>query len=124
VVDAGSIGGVVADISREPLPNALVILQSTGAPTRETTTNAAGHFVIPDVPAGTWTVQVLYGENDVSKIVVHDGTTPIRTRFSIDPTATGLRCGCRLEYQPYDRSLFDDDAASRFLHQPRVIRRL
>lgn len=124
VVETGSIAGVVADISQEPLPNALVILQTTGAPTRETTTNAAGQFVIPQVPAGTYTVQVLYGENDVSKVVVHDGTTPFRLRFSIDPTATRLQCFSGMTMRPLDRSLFDDDGASRLLHEPRVIRGL
>ena len=120
----GGIGGTVADVEREPLPNALVILQSRGTYTAETTTNVDGRWFIPDVPAGTYVVQVLYGETDVSKVVVHDGTQPVRANFSIDPTATRLCCCCQLASWPIDRSLFDDDRASDYLHQPRVIRRL
>jgi hypothetical protein len=124
----GGIAGVVENsASSEPLANAIVLLEGGGAPstTRETTTDSAGRFMIRDVPAGTYSLRVLYGEDDVTRIVVHDGATGVRANFSIDPLARPLLCCCcRVDPYPIDRSLLDDDAASRLLHGPRVIHRL
>jgi hypothetical protein len=93
-----------------PLPNAIVILRG-GTPSleRETTTNSAGRFRIVDVPAGTYSLQVLYGEADSTRILVHDGRTDVRTDFAIDPTATWTAP----EHNPLERSLFEDGGVSR-----------
>jgi hypothetical protein len=56
--------------TREPLPNALVILQCTCLTgMREQITNEHGLYRFRDLPRGTYTVQVLAGEANVSKIV-------------------------------------------------------
>jgi len=56
--------------TREPIEDALVILQCTclrGA--RETVTNEDGLYAFRGLPAGVYTVQVLAGEADVSKVI-------------------------------------------------------
>jgi hypothetical protein len=113
----GGIMGVVDDgRSAKPLPNAIVILEG-GTPSlrRETTTTSAGRFHLVDVPAGTYSLQVLYGESEVNRIVVHDGDTRMRADFTIDPRPTWNRSF------PLERSLLDDDGETELLHRPRVI---
>jgi hypothetical protein len=63
-------GRVVHEATDEPLAGALVILQCSclrGA--RETQTNADGFYRFGGLPAGTYTVQVLVGMADVSKVI-------------------------------------------------------
>jgi protocatechuate 3,4-dioxygenase beta subunit len=55
----------------EPIEDALVILQcSCLRGRRETVTNTNGVYAFKGLPAGTYTVQVLAGQADVSKVVV------------------------------------------------------
>jgi hypothetical protein len=84
VIGEGIAGVVAASGSSEPLPNAIVILEGT-TDSRETTTTAAGRFFIPDVPAGTYSLQVLYGEAEATRIVEHDGESRMLAEFALDP---------------------------------------
>ncbi len=68
--DATISGRVVNQRTKEPIAKALVILQCTclrGA--RETMTNEDGLYAFKGLPAGTYTIQVLAGTADVSKVV-------------------------------------------------------
>jgi hypothetical protein len=64
-------GKITHHETREPIPNALVILQCACliAP-RETQTNAEGLYAFTGLPAGTYTIQVLVGRAHVTKIVM------------------------------------------------------
>lgn len=53
-----------------PLPNAIVVLQCTClAATRETQTNDTGAYRFRELPSGVYTIMILYGDAEVSKIV-------------------------------------------------------
>lgn len=63
-------GRVTHSETKEPIPNALVLLQcSCLQGMRETQTNTHGLYVFRGLPAGTYTIQVLAGVADVSKVV-------------------------------------------------------
>ena len=85
--DTGTISGVVTDQkSKAKIPNALVILQcSCLQEARETQTNANGLYAFRNLPPGTYTVQVLVGKADVSKITTLPRGAKFRANFSIDP---------------------------------------
>lgn len=62
-------GTVIHSETREPIANALVVLQCTClAGSRETTTDPRGRYAFARLPPGTYTVQVLAGQADVSKV--------------------------------------------------------
>ena len=67
----GVISGQIRNSNtRAPIRNALVILQCTClVATRETLTNEQGVYAFVGLAAGTYTVQVLVGTADVSKVV-------------------------------------------------------
>lgn len=75
---AGEISGQIRHArTGEPIPNALVILQCTClASSRETQTNEQGLYAFRGLPAGTYMVQVLAGNADVSKVVVLPPSKP------------------------------------------------
>jgi hypothetical protein len=66
-----AIQGVVThERTGEPLKNAIVVLQCTCLDAqRETITNDRGLYRFGDLPPGTYTIQVLKGQADVSKVV-------------------------------------------------------
>lgn len=66
-----SITGTVRHpTTRAPIPDALVVLQCTCLQgTRETQTNRDGRYMFRTLPAGTYTVQVLVGQTDASRLV-------------------------------------------------------
>ena len=66
-----AIAGVVRDRqTHEPVPNALVVLQCGCLDgSRETATDRRGQYVFSRLPAGVYTVRVLAGHDDVSKLV-------------------------------------------------------
>lgn len=68
---AGEIAGQIRHAKTgEPIRNALVILQCTCLVSmRETVTNEQGLYVFTGLPAGTYTIEVLVGQADVSKVV-------------------------------------------------------
>lgn len=67
----GVISGQVKNSKTgEPVENALVILQCTCLTgPREAQTNADGVYAFRGLPAGVYTVQVLAGQADVSKVI-------------------------------------------------------
>lgn len=74
----GSISGVVRHSkTKERIANALVVIQCAclqGA--RETQTNAQGIYRFSGLPAGVYTIQVLAGRADVSKVIELPPTPP------------------------------------------------
>ncbi len=83
----GTISGVVTNSkTKERIGEALVILQCAclqGA--RETQTNANGLYAFRDLPPGTYTVQVLAGQADVSKVADLPGGAKFRANFTLNP---------------------------------------
>ena len=65
----GTISGIVTNAkTKKTQPQALVILQcSCLQKPRETQTNEDGIYSFRDLPPGTYTVQVLAGQSDISK---------------------------------------------------------
>src|SRR5437763_829146 len=59
-ITTGSVAGTVTDAQGGVIPGATVILTNTAQGTKSTPaiTSAAGDFVIPNVPAGTYTLDV------------------------------------------------------------------
>jgi len=59
-VTTGSVAGTVVDAQGGVIPGATVILTNTAQGTKSTPaiTSAAGDFVIPNVPSGTYTLDV------------------------------------------------------------------
>lgn len=84
---SGVVSGVVRNSkTNEALPNALVILQcSCLSGARETQTNARGLYAFRDLPPGTYTIQVLAGQADVSKVTTLPGGSKFRANFSLNP---------------------------------------
>lgn len=70
-----AIQGVVThERTGEPLKDAIVILQCTCLEAaRETSTNDRGQYRFGDLGPGTYTIQVLKGEADSSKVVTLPG---------------------------------------------------
>ena len=85
--DDGSISGVVTNSkTREKVKGALVVLQCTCLQgTRETTTNDSGLYTFGKLPPGTYTIQVLNGQADVSKVATLPRSAKFRANFSVDP---------------------------------------
>lgn len=85
--DNGTISGVITDAkTKAKIPNAIVVLQcSCMQDSRETTTNANGLYAFRDLPPGTYTVQVLVGQADVSKVTTLPRGAKFRANFSVDP---------------------------------------
>jgi len=83
--DSGHIAGTVSGSGKGPIAGAVVTAE--GAETRSDTTDAGGHYLISDLPTGSYDVTAtamgyqLYTENDVA--VVADDTTMVD--FSLTP---------------------------------------
>ena len=85
----GVIGGVVTNLDGEPVDNAIVVLQSAALPeTRERMTNARGIYVFKDLPEGNYTLQVLVGRANVSKVTSLPAGAKFRANFKLDPEAS------------------------------------
>lgn len=84
---SGTISGVVTHrATKERIADALVILQcSCLQETRETQTNANGLYAFGDLPPGTYTVQVLSGQADVSKVATLPDGAALRANFNVNP---------------------------------------
>ncbi len=85
--EEGAINGVVTNAkTREKLKGALVVLQCTCLQgSRETTTNDSGLYAFKELPPGTYTIQVLVGQADVSKVATLPRAAKFRANFSVDP---------------------------------------
>ena len=85
--DTGTISGVVTNQkTKERIPNALVVLQCTCLQgTRETQTNDNGLYAFRNLPPGTYTIQVLAGQADVSKVTTLPRGAKFRADFTMDP---------------------------------------
>lgn len=88
---AGEIAGQIRHSKTgEPIRNALVILQCTClSSSRETQTDEHGLYAFWGLPAGTYTIQVLVGGADVSKVV----TLPSSRHRSLVAGPSGMGVG-------------------------------
>ncbi|HVI04395.1 MAG TPA: von Willebrand factor type A domain-containing protein, partial [Enhygromyxa sp.] len=82
----GVIVGVVKDSNNDrPIENALVLLQCECLPEQqEALTNARGIYSFGELPPGSYTIQVLAGEANVSKTVELSGDAKLRASFSVN----------------------------------------
>ncbi|MCB9716722.1 MAG: carboxypeptidase regulatory-like domain-containing protein [Myxococcales bacterium] len=89
----GSISGRVTNSeTKEPIQDALVILQCTCLNgTREAGTSDNGLYRFDRLPPGTYTIQVLAGQADVSKVTTLPAGARFRANFSVDPQQEFLR---------------------------------
>jgi hypothetical protein len=84
--EGSAIAGVVQDRDGQPLENAIVVLQSTALDGQiERMTNARGIYAFWDLPAGNYTIQVLAGKANVSKITMLGARQRFRANFRVDP---------------------------------------
>jgi hypothetical protein len=83
----GTISGVVTNAkTKKPQAEALVIVQCVCLQKpRETQTNEEGLYSFRDLPPGTYTVQVLAGQNNVSKKTELPRGGRLRANFLVDP---------------------------------------
>lgn len=128
VVADGSISGAVIDTNAKvPIPNALVVLQSSALlGTRETQTNDRGIYAFRELPPGTYTVQVLAGHADVSKVTTLPDGAHFRANFRLDPQRDRIVCRLPGNYRPTepDQSLMSINASeARLLGTPKITRR-
>ncbi len=86
--DDGEIRGRVTNSTdRQPLAGALVIVQcSCLSSSLEVTTNARGIYRFSNLPPGNYTIQVLSGEADVSKVTQLPRSAQFRADFSLNPS--------------------------------------
>ncbi len=100
----GTISGVVTDQkTKERIPSALVILQcSCLQGSRETQTNENGLYAFRDLPPGTYTIQILAGQADVSKVATLPAGAKFRANFTVDPN-NEFRRVVRVEAQPVEQ---------------------
>jgi hypothetical protein len=85
--DAGVFNGVIKNsVTREPIANAMVVLQCSclSAP-RERFTNERGIYSFDELPAGNYTIQVLAGRANLSKVTELPRGAKFRANFSLDP---------------------------------------
>ncbi len=79
-------GAVTHERTGERVADAVVLLQCACLPsTRETRTNGEGLYAFRNLPAGVYTIQVLTGQAEVTKIVDLPRGTSYRAGFVVDP---------------------------------------
>lgn len=83
----GTVTGTVTEKGSGALVHdAIVVLQcSCLSGFRDTKTDPAGRFSFRELPPGRYTVQVLYGQANVSKVIDMKGAKTMRVSFSIEP---------------------------------------
>ena len=80
------ISGIIRDTKGEPIQDAVVVLQSVALPAqREVMSNAEGLYYFAQLPPGNYTVQVLAGKANVSKITQLPEGARFRANFKLDP---------------------------------------
>ena len=90
--DSGIINGTVKNSKTdEPIGNALVVLQcSCLSGPQERLTNERGVYSFSDLPQGNYTIQVLSGKANTSKVSELPRGAKFHANFSIDPEQDGL----------------------------------
>ena len=85
--DSGVINGTVKNSNTgQPIANALVVLQcSCLSGQEERFTNDRGIYSFTDLPAGNYTIQVLSGKANVSKVTELPRGAKFRANFSLNP---------------------------------------
>jgi hypothetical protein len=115
---AGEISGQIEDIDRnEPANNAIIVLQAKAVGTLEVMTDEYGRYRFEGLPPDVYTVQALFGQADVSRVVPLAPDTTSRTNFSLKT----VRRGCLvINLRPrMDESLFSiDRTEARLLDVP------
>lgn len=87
----GVVTGVVRDPSGRPLPDALVVVQSTALHEAiEIFSDERGQFAFADLPQGSYTVQVLAGKANRSVVAQLGEGGGLRVNFSVDPDEGAL----------------------------------
>lgn len=124
----GTISGVVRHEETDaPLGSAIVVLQSTSLPgPLELMTDHYGRYRFDGLPPGTYTLQVLVGQADVSKVFSLPESAKFRANFALDPEDDGFVCRMPVMRVLSDTSMFSitDEAEARLLGVPRTIRKL
>lgn len=121
-----SISGRVShQETKEPLSRALMLLHSRDLPVPlEAWTDDNGLYAFRGLPPGTYTVQVLYGQADQSKVTTLPADAKFHAHFRFDPDR---RLGCSgLPSRPgINRSLLSlSENEARILGRPQVTRNL
>jgi len=85
--DDGSIRGVVTNSNTgDPIDGALVILQCSCLTSEvEATTNSRGIYRFDNLPPGNYTIQVLSGKANVSKVTQLPRSAQFRANFKVNP---------------------------------------
>jgi hypothetical protein len=115
-VSGGLISGVVRSNNGVPIANALVILQSNPlANDREQLTNEQGFYAFKQLPAGSYTIQVLYAEANVVKVIQLPVDARFRANFSLDPENNPIMLGMVSERPMIDTSSASSTYSSRMI---------
>lgn len=83
----GRITGVVIDQHGQPVADALVIVQGA-MPTVERMTDGRGVYTVDGLSPGSYTVQVLAGRADVSRVLTLRARAGARVNVQLDPEAS------------------------------------
>jgi|GEM_PF-1314825 len=122
--ESGSLSGAVRhDKTEAPLGNALIVLQSRAlSRPREMVTDEYGRYRFAGLPQGTYTVQVLVGNADASKVIDLPEDATFRANFNVDPQRKVVRHTLLVRVVT-DESLFSvtDAREARLLGVPRTI---
>ncbi len=121
----GRVVGVVVDRrTAEPLPNALIVLNSPELDDQhEASTDERGRYDFAGLPSGTYEIQVIAGMSDTRQIVQLDAGATAYPSHSINPKNEFFRCGFRKTPAPaLDESLFSvvNETEARLLGMPKT----
>jgi hypothetical protein len=115
--DSGAvIAGLVVDQQGSPIENAIVILQSTALPQElECLTTGSGVYSFAELPPGNYTIQVLAGRANVSKIVDLPVHARFRANFSLDPDEDIIMGGMLFEPTMIDTTSASSTFSSKLI---------
>jgi len=90
----GDVAGTVIDsISGKPIPSATVTLSQNGTTVATTLTDPFGHFIVHNLAAGTYSVEVRYFgySPSIRDAQVTGGETPVAVAFRMNPVPLNLQ---------------------------------